>query len=425
MTVPSMLLQKLTCNTVLTSLSRLATNLASQSVQRRLKLCTSQPPGKTYAEPNITINEQWLNAVDKFTHLGSTLSRNVVIDDEVNARLAKASAAFSRLNKNVWARKDITLETKIKVYQAIVLTTLLYGCQSWTVYQCHTIKLNHFHTTCIRKLLGIKWQDKIPDTEVLRCASLPSIYTILMQSQLHWAGHVVCMPDHWLPNRLFYGKLQQGKHSWGGHKKHYKDTLKVSLKAFDISTDTLDQTVQDGGKWWASVHKGAKTCEANRIAAAEQCRQVRKKQCKQIPNSSHHSLSKLPENLLGTNWPGQPSSYPQKLTPPPGGLDGPHHFQWTNEEVCIWIYVCVFMTLLGLQWVYMWPPTLGLWGLHTTISKRKLQDSGWKDDLTVQMQTFYLIPSKKIPLNLIPNPNGDGGLKHDFFCADQNISYNS
>ena len=167
--------------------------------------------GKTYAEPNITINGEQLNVVEKFTYLGSTLLRNVVIDDEVNARLAKASAAFGRLHKNVWNQRGITLETKIKVYWGIVLTTLLYGCESWMVYQCHTRKLNHFHTTCLRKLLGIKWQDKIPDTEVLRHASLPSIYTILMQSQLHWAGHVVCMPDHWLPKRLFYGKLQQGK----------------------------------------------------------------------------------------------------------------------------------------------------------------------------------------------------------------------
>ena len=135
-------------------------------------------PGKTYAEPNITINRQQLNMVDKFTYLGSTLSRNIVIDDEVNARLGKGSAAFGRLHKNMWNRRGITLETKIKNYQAIVLTTLLYGCKLWTVYQCHTRKLNHVHIICLRKLLGIKWQDKIPDTEVLRHANLPSIYIL-------------------------------------------------------------------------------------------------------------------------------------------------------------------------------------------------------------------------------------------------------
>lgn len=94
-------------------------------------------------------------------------------------------------------RRGIKTETKIKVYRAaVVLTTLLYGYKAWTVYQRHGRKLNHFHTTSLRKLLGIKWQEKIPDTEVLIRAGLPSIYTMLMQSQLHRVGHVVRMPDH-------------------------------------------------------------------------------------------------------------------------------------------------------------------------------------------------------------------------------------
>ena len=147
-------------------------------------------PGKAYIEPSISVDGHRLNVVDKFTYLGSTLSRNVVIDDEVNARLAKASVAFGRLHKNVWNRRGITIETKIKVYRAIVLPTLLYGCETWTTYQRHARKLNHYHTTCLRKLLGIKWQDKIPDTEVLTRAGLPSIFTILMRTQLRWAGHV-------------------------------------------------------------------------------------------------------------------------------------------------------------------------------------------------------------------------------------------
>ena len=40
--------------------------------------------------------------VDKFTFFGSTLSRIVHIDDKVNARIAKASAAFGRLRGSIW-----------------------------------------------------------------------------------------------------------------------------------------------------------------------------------------------------------------------------------------------------------------------------------------------------------------------------------
>ena len=52
-------------------------------------------PGKPYKEPTITVKGQRLQVVDKFTYLGSTLSRVVHIDDEVNARIAKANAAFA------------------------------------------------------------------------------------------------------------------------------------------------------------------------------------------------------------------------------------------------------------------------------------------------------------------------------------------
>ena len=113
-------------------------------------------PGKPYKEPTITVKGQRL----QFTYLGSTLSKAVHIDDEVNARIAKASAAFGRLRGSIWDQSGIRLDTKLKVYRSVMLPTLLYACKTWTVYQRHAKKLNHFHTSCLRKLLKTKWQDR-------------------------------------------------------------------------------------------------------------------------------------------------------------------------------------------------------------------------------------------------------------------------
>ena len=118
---------------------------------------------------------QRLQVVDKFTYLGSTWSRVVYIDDEVNARIAKASTAFGRLCGSIWDRSGIRLDTQLKVYRSVVLPTLLYACETWTVYQRHAKRLNHFHTSCLRKLLKIKWQHRIPDTEVLKRAGMQSV----------------------------------------------------------------------------------------------------------------------------------------------------------------------------------------------------------------------------------------------------------
>ena len=90
---------------------------------------------------------QRLQVVDKFTYLGSTLSRVVQIDDEVNARIAKASAAFGRLRGSLRDQTGIRLDTKLKVYRSVVLPTLLYAWETWTVYQRHARTLKLFHTS--------------------------------------------------------------------------------------------------------------------------------------------------------------------------------------------------------------------------------------------------------------------------------------
>ena len=226
---------------------------------------------------------QRLQVVDKFTYLGSTLSRVVHIDDEVNARIAKASAAFGRLRGCIWDRSGIRLDTKLKVYRSVVLPTLLYACETWTVYQRHAKRLNHFHTSCLRKLLKIKWQDRIPDIEVLKRAGMQSIHTLLKLAQLRWTGHVTRMPDERLPKKILYGELQVGKRSHDGQKKQYKDTLKASLKDFNIPTESWEQIAQDRTKWRGLIKRGAGEYKAKRISEAEQKRAQRKARAKASP----------------------------------------------------------------------------------------------------------------------------------------------
>ena len=88
--------------------------------------------------------------------------------------------------------------------EQIVLPTLLYAYETWTVYQRHVKRINRFHLTCLRKIMKIRWQDLIADTEVLEKAGVRSIYTLLMKSQLKWTGHVARIPDSRIPKQLLY-----------------------------------------------------------------------------------------------------------------------------------------------------------------------------------------------------------------------------
>ena len=164
--------------------------------------------------------------------------------------------AFGRLRANVWERNGIKLDTNLKVYKAVVLPTLLYAYETWTVYQRHAERLNHFHLL-FEKAVKIKWQDKIPDTEVLKRAGMQSMHAVLKLAQLRWTGHVIRMPDERLPKKVFFGELQEGKRSQGGQKKRYKDTLKASLKDLGIPIGSWEQTAQERSKWQGLINKGA------------------------------------------------------------------------------------------------------------------------------------------------------------------------
>ena len=96
------------------------------------------------------------------------------------------------------------------------------------------------------------------------------MHTVLKLAQLRWTGHFIRMPDGRLPKKVFYGKLQEVKCSQGGQKKRYKDTLKVSLKDFDIPMGSLEQTAQERSKWRGLINKGAALYEKkSRICEAE------------------------------------------------------------------------------------------------------------------------------------------------------------
>ena len=154
--------------------------------------------------------------------------------------------------------------------------TLLYACETWSVYSRQARQLNFFHMPCLRKLLRIRWQDKVPNTEVLQRANMESIHAFLKRFQLKWPGHVLRMPDERLPKRLPFGELVEGKRSLGSQKKRCKDTLKASLKHCNIDPDTWKEIARNQTFWCSTVFTGVSSFEAKRVEEQEQKRQLRK-----------------------------------------------------------------------------------------------------------------------------------------------------
>ena len=106
--------------------------------------------------------------------------------------------------------------------------------------------------------------------EVLKKASLPSIESILLQVQLHWAGHISRMEDTRMPKAVFFSELREGKRDGGIPRKHYKDQLKRQLAQVGISHQSWQQEASDRDSWCSSVRKASCEFEAERHKAAKE-----------------------------------------------------------------------------------------------------------------------------------------------------------
>ena len=106
----------------------------------------------------------------------------------------------------------------------------------------------------LRSILGIRWQDRVTNLEVLDQAESTSIESRLIKSQFRWVGHVIRMEDQRMPRHLLYGELSQGNRKRGRPKKRYKDAVKANLKACGIQPKSLEETAEDRSTWRSTVH---------------------------------------------------------------------------------------------------------------------------------------------------------------------------
>ncbi len=74
-------------------------------------------------------NGEPLEDVENFKYLGSMFVANGQGAGEIRSRITLASSAFPRLQSYLWSRREISLRTKSRVYQAVVRSILLHGCE--------------------------------------------------------------------------------------------------------------------------------------------------------------------------------------------------------------------------------------------------------------------------------------------------------
>ena len=191
--------------------------------------------------------------VDLFPYLGSVIEDQGSIDAEVDRRIANASRAFGALRQSVFDDCHLSIRTKRCVYQACVLSTLLYGSECWTPLRRHLKRLDSFHNRCIRAVLKIsnkqQWEQHISSAVVRqRWGDMETIATKLRRRRLEWLGHVARMTVCRLPRICLFGWLAQVR-PFHGPKRRWRDLVKSDLQSLEISDGCWCALAQDRRQW--------------------------------------------------------------------------------------------------------------------------------------------------------------------------------
>ena len=110
------------------SLNKTCTRYKIDISAEKTKLMTNSANG---IQREIKVKGQKLGTVTSFKYLGA-----VVSDDgskpEVLSRIVQAMAALTKL-KPIWRDNNISLGSKVKLIRSLIISIVLYACDSWTL----------------------------------------------------------------------------------------------------------------------------------------------------------------------------------------------------------------------------------------------------------------------------------------------------
>ena len=94
--------------------------------------------------------------------------------------------------KQLLCSNNFSLEMKKKLIQSCIWRVALYGSETWTVGKNEERAINAFETWCWRRMLKIKWTDRITNDEVFQKVKGETLLLKIFKNRRHsWMGHTI------------------------------------------------------------------------------------------------------------------------------------------------------------------------------------------------------------------------------------------
>ena len=111
-----------------------------------------QNAGRSYS---MKIDNSSIERVEEFKYLGTTLTNQNSIQEEIKSRLQLGNACYYSV-QNLLSSSLLSKNLKIKIYSTIILPVVLYWCETWSFILREERRLRVFENRVLRRIFGPK-----------------------------------------------------------------------------------------------------------------------------------------------------------------------------------------------------------------------------------------------------------------------------
>ena len=102
---------------------------------------------------SVRIDNSTFKRVEGFKYLGTILTNQNSIAEEMKSRLRSGNACYYSV-QNLLSSRLLSKNLKIKIDRTIILPVVLYGCEAWSLTLRVERKLRVFENMVLRRIFG-------------------------------------------------------------------------------------------------------------------------------------------------------------------------------------------------------------------------------------------------------------------------------
>ena len=149
----------------------------------------------------------------------------------------------------MWKSNKLPLQLKLRLLDALIMSVLLYGSETWIVTKTMSDKINAFGTSCYRILLGIKRTDRVRNSVVLQAVNRKDLCCTVHRRQLKTLVDWLCKEDSVVQRYALY-LPSHGRNRRGRPRLTYARYMENTT---GLSSDEIKSLAADRDRWRSTV----------------------------------------------------------------------------------------------------------------------------------------------------------------------------